>query len=207
MVTFINLENEFPYNLAKDILEFDMYKLNLENLLPVLATLTPREHEVIICRYAKKLTLREIGKQQNVTQERIRQISAKALRKLRSSQRKNKLLSVSFEELQNKINEYSDLESKYNLLQNAYFVISDEKANSKSMEELAEIAINLQSQIEYLDFSVRTFNCLRRAGITTLSDLVSKTETEVRKIRNLGNKCVGEILYTLKKLNLNLKGE
>ena len=66
-----------------------------EHLLQVLSTLTPREQEVLIMRYGIKdsrpKTLEEVGKEFNVTRERIRQIEAKALRKLRHPNRQKKL--------------------------------------------------------------------------------------------------------------------
>ena len=66
-----------------------------EQLLQVLDTLTPRENEVLLMRYGlrdgRPKTLEEVGKEFNVTRERIRQIEAKALRKLRHPNRTKKL--------------------------------------------------------------------------------------------------------------------
>lgn len=65
----------------------------------------------------------------------------------------------------------------------------------------------LETSIEDLDFSVRAYNCLKRAGIHTLQDLVNKTENDMMKIRNLGKKSLKEVLDKIKELELSLKDE
>ena len=65
----------------------------------------------------------------------------------------------------------------------------------------------LETSIEDLDFSVRAYNCLKRAGIHTLQDLVNKSESDMMKIRNLGKKSLKEVLDKVKELDLNLKDE
>ncbi len=63
----------------------------------------------------------------------------------------------------------------------------------------------LETPIEDLDFSVRAYNCLKRAGIHTLQDLVNKSDADVMKIRNLGKKSLKEVLDKLKELDLTLR--
>ncbi len=63
----------------------------------------------------------------------------------------------------------------------------------------------LETSIEDLDFSVRAYNCLKRAGIHTLQDLVNKSENDMMKIRNLGKKSLKEVLDKIKELGLDLK--
>ena len=65
----------------------------------------------------------------------------------------------------------------------------------------------LETPIEELDFSVRAYNCLKRAGVHTLQDLVNKSDAEVMKVRNLGKKSLKEVLDKVKELDLNLKEE
>lgn len=65
----------------------------------------------------------------------------------------------------------------------------------------------LETPIEELDFSVRAYNCLKRAGVHTLQDLVNKSDAEVMKICNLGKKSLKEVLDKVKELDLNLKEE
>ena len=63
----------------------------------------------------------------------------------------------------------------------------------------------LEMTIEELDLSVRSFNCLKRAGIDTVSDLVSRSEDEMIKVRNLGKKSLEEVTQKLQSLGLGLR--
>lgn len=65
----------------------------------------------------------------------------------------------------------------------------------------------LETSIEDLDFSVRAYNCLKRAGIHTLQDLVNKSESDMMKIRNLGKKSLKEVLDKVRDLNLTLRDD
>ena len=63
----------------------------------------------------------------------------------------------------------------------------------------------LETPIEEVEFSVRAYNCLKRAGIHTVQDLVNKKEAEVTKIRNLGKKSLKEVLDKVEELGLSFK--
>jgi len=63
----------------------------------------------------------------------------------------------------------------------------------------------LDRTIEELDLSVRSYNCLKRAGINTVHDLTEKTEPEMMKVRNLGRKSLEEVKVKLADLGLGLK--
>lgn len=63
----------------------------------------------------------------------------------------------------------------------------------------------LEMTIEELDLSVRSFNCLKRAGINTVEDLTNKTEDEMMKVRNLGRKSLEEVFQKLEELGFALK--
>ena len=65
----------------------------------------------------------------------------------------------------------------------------------------------LETTIEDLDFSVRAYNCLKRAGVHTLQDLVNKSESDMMKIRNLGKKSLKEVLDKVKDMGLVLRDE
>lgn len=65
----------------------------------------------------------------------------------------------------------------------------------------------LDTSIEEFDLSVRSFNCLKRAGINTVADLVNKTEAEMIKVRNLGRKSLEEVIIKLNDMGLSLKEE
>ncbi len=65
----------------------------------------------------------------------------------------------------------------------------------------------LEMTIEELDLSVRSFNCLKRANINTVEDLISKSEDEMMKVRNLGRKSLEEVINKLELMGLTLTGE
>jgi DNA-directed RNA polymerase subunit alpha len=62
----------------------------------------------------------------------------------------------------------------------------------------------LEMSIEELELSVRSFNCLKRAGINTVKELTNRTSEDMMKVRNLGRKSLEEVLGKLKELGLSL---
>ena len=65
----------------------------------------------------------------------------------------------------------------------------------------------LEKSIEEMELSVRSFNCLKRAGIATVEDLTNKTEAEMMKVRNLGKKSLDEVTAKLRNLGLDFAPE
>ena len=65
----------------------------------------------------------------------------------------------------------------------------------------------LEMTIEELDLSVRSFNCLKRANINTVEDLISKTDDEMMKVRNLGRKSLEEVINKLAMMGLSLASD
>ena len=84
--------------------------------------------------------------------------------------------------------------------------LSDEAAGAEIMVEKTndDKEKALEMTIEELDLSVRSFNCLKRAGINTVEDLVSKSEDEMMKVRNLGRKSLEEVMAKLDSLGFKL---
>ncbi|MEE1280007.1 MAG: DNA-directed RNA polymerase subunit alpha [Oscillospiraceae bacterium] len=87
--------------------------------------------------------------------------------------------------------------------------LSEEAANTEIMVEKDDKSHEkiLEMTIEELDLSVRSFNCLKRAGINTVEDLISKTEEEMMKVRNLGKKSLEEVINKLHSLGYDLSQE
>lgn len=77
-------------------------------------------------------------------------------------------------------------------------------ANFKDPEESGNKNRILDTVIEDLDFSVRTYNCLKRAGINSIGDLVARSEEDMMKVRNLGKKSLEEVIQKLEELGLSL---
>jgi len=65
----------------------------------------------------------------------------------------------------------------------------------------------LERPIEELELSVRSFNCLKRSGISTVGDLACKSENDMMKVKNLGKKSLDEVIAKLHELGLNLRNE
>ena len=83
-----------------------------------------------------------------------------------------------------------------------------EKTSVMVEPESSNATRNLDVTIDELELSVRSYNCLKRAGINTVKDLTSKTEDEMIKVRNLGRKSLDEVIEKLNSMGLDLaKGE
>ena len=78
--------------------------------------------------------------------------------------------------------------------------------NDKRAEE-GEVNCLLDKTLEELDVTVRSYNCLKRAGINSVGDLVKMSEDDLCHIRNMGRRCVEEIVKKLKGLGLELRRE
>ncbi len=87
--------------------------------------------------------------------------------------------------------------------------LSDEAKNAETMVEREEAKKEkyLEMTIEELDLSVRSFNCLKRAGIDTVEDLINRTEEDMIKVKNLGKKSLDEVINKLASLDLALRKE
>lgn len=81
--------------------------------------------------------------------------------------------------------------------------ISDEVTMVEKEEEKKDKI--LEMTVEELDLSVRSYNCLKRAGINTVEELIQRTEEDMMKVRNLGKKSLEEVQRKLEELNLSLR--
>jgi len=89
---------------------------------------------------------------------------------------------------------------------NLFIDLSEQAKHTEVLVEKEETKKEkvLEMTIEELDLSVRSYNCLKRAGINTVEDLISKTEEDMMKVRNLGRKSLEEVLQKLNALGLSL---
>ena len=87
-----------------------------------------------------------------------------------------------------------------------YVDLSEEIGSHSTVVEKAETQHDkvLEMTIEELDLSVRSFNCLKRAGINTVEDLINTSEDDMMKVRNLGKKSLEEVIYKLEAMGLSL---
>lgn len=150
----------------------------------VLHLLTERERRVLDFRYKDGLTFEEIGNHFCVTRERIRQIHAKSFRKLRHPGRLNYL--------------------KYGV--SGVIARQTESAREAALASLPKLDIKPEDiTLEELELSVRSYNCLKRAGINTLRDVAEMTFDELCHVRNLGKKSVDEICAVLTGYGIRLR--
>lgn len=89
---------------------------------------------------------------------------------------------------------------------NLFVDLSDAGSNTEIMVEKDDKGKEkvLEMTIEELDLSVRSFNCLKRAGINIVEDLINKSEEEMMKVRNLGRKSLEEVIWKMNSLGFNL---
>ena len=149
----------------------------------VLHTLTERERRVLDFRYQEGLTFEEIGKRFCVTRERIRQIHAKSLRKLRRPDRLNYL--------------------KHGV--SGVIARKTENAREVALASLPKQDKPEDITLEELGLSVRSYNCLKRAGMNTLHDVAEMTFDELCNVRNLGKRSIDEICAALTNFGIRLK--
>ena len=87
--------------------------------------------------------------------------------------------------------------------------LSENLTNKSTVVEKAETQRDkvLEMTVEELDLSVRSFNCLKRANINTVEDLISRTEDDMMKVRNLGRKSLEEVIHKLTMMGLSLASD
>lgn len=187
----------------------------------VLANLSDREADVLRYRYQKNKTYEELTEVFGVGRERIRQIEHKALRRMRR-QTVAKLLrmgvSAWMDEL---IEESAERIAEERIPKQVHQILTErlawaeEKQNEKEAEllrlardgEMEDPKVILAENItvEEMELSVRSYNCIKRAGMKTAADIIAKTYEEMSEVRNLGRKSLEEIILKLKELGFELK--
>lgn len=209
----------YPFNLIDAIYCDEIVWMDdadhVAGLEHALLTLSDREQKVLEERFQESKTLEEVGRDLNVTRERIRQIEAKALRKLRHPARRNfimhgyfggaelKEIKAKTVELDEREKSIEERERKLNEMLEKYKPKFDALRITieSPLEEVQDAFVN-SMPIEEMDLSVRSFNCLRRANIRTVLDLIAYCENDgnelkLLRVRNLGRKSIREVLERL----------
>ena len=209
-----SIEEIYPYNIAIDLVDGDkawvdrIYPPGIENALK---TLSEREQRVIDCRYRRGLTLRDCEVEFGVTRERIRQIEAKALRKLKHPARMRECFLPSYEKMAELGAEIKGLKEEIGRLSLENTALreiigNDRKSPFKSQIDTSETKWS-NIEIADLELSVRSYNCLSRAGYRTVEDLRKATVNELSRCRNLGQKSLKEIIHHLREYGIELEVE
>ena len=197
----------YPFNLAMAIFcdEERAMQIYIPGIESVLSTLTERESTVLKLRYREKKTLVETGREFNITRERVRQIEAKALRKMRHPSRAKAITAVSFEQFKEQSDKYFKLSQEYELLKSAFESVTNQTAEPSVIIPMAKLSETMQNPLCDLELSVRSYNCLKRAGKNTLHDVCKMTESELQRVRNLGRKSYEEVIRKLQEYGLSLR--
>lgn len=233
MQAILGYEAPWPYNLLDDIFrepwDTVLTKDQTDGLEKAMEILSPREKEAVDAYYKRGLNLEQAGREFNVTRERFRQILAKAVRKLRHPARKSLILygletSKEMSEVEQMrvslaaqayslVQWQTELDARAELLgyrerkQLGISEFSDEANPDRDDKTFCCVGCVLNVRIEILDLSVRSYNCLRRACIKTVGDLLSLSQEDMMRISNLGRKSMEEIINKMHEMGLKMSWE
>lgn len=170
---------------------------------------TPRELRVLELYYKAGMTLEETGKELGVTRERISQVCMKLIRKI-----VNKPVLMNYIFIGINLSKHIESVKDRKLRETSeatHLVLELHKLNEQAAviiqrynEILPEVkATSSNVPLEELNLSIRTYNCLRRNEIHTLSDLLALEDTDILKMRNMGRKSSHEIREKVKQYTGN----
>ena len=211
----------YPYNFVEDVLQEECQDIldqdRIDGIEMAVSTLSEREQCVFGLRYQRELTLKEAGVLLNVGPERVRQIQAKALRKLRTPSRIRLIkYGLSIVEAENEIKK---LRAELAEIRRELMAEKERLLSEGLTEGEIESSELYSKDILELDLSVRAFNCLKRGGINTIGDLIracqtaaskngqNPTEFFIKTFRNMGKQSAFEVIckmWTVFGIDLNL---
>lgn len=207
------VEAPWPYNLTDSVfcepVEMILTEDHIAGIEKAISTLTEKEQTVIHKRFEEGLSLDEVGEIFGLSRERIRQIEAKAVRKLRHPsrmqyikygkegkkldddlRRREKEIIERERKLAVKEEQLTDALNTLSLIKDAYAAVEEPEAPETNLCD--------KMKIGSLELTVRSYNCLKRANINTIGDLARCAESGgLNHIRNLGRISVKEILTKL----------
>lgn len=188
-LSHMEISKVYPYSLIYDLIgdRDDVPEISLRRFSETVGScLNEREKRIMELRRRDGKTLKEVAEMIGVNGERIRQIEAHSERKLRG-----RLVTFLMEESVPK-REYQALMARYEGLKARHEQVMT------SINETSPVPVNEEGvhdiPIEDIEMSVRTFNCLKRAKVNRLSQLLTLTEEQMLHIRNLGRKSAKEIM-------------
>lgn len=189
------ITNVYPLNVVYAIYKCQeqAQKAYIHRVYTEIAKLDERQQAVLRMRFKELKSLKACGEELGITRERVRQIQSKALRLLQHPFRAKFYMAVPRAELIEQDFKYRNLALDYEELKIAFERALNTKVDNETITEMAEQAKVLETPIEHLELSVRSYNCLKRAGKNSLKDLAKMREYDFRKIRNLGGKAFEEI--------------
>lgn len=214
-----SLEECYPINLLIACLDIpidseevapDVWDYDIRHFKQLISTLMDREQRVLEMRYQFGMSLDEVAKAFGLTKERVRQIQKKAERKLRHRSASDGIRVVNHETFDALKQENTKLKARISGLEHNLDVyrarleeLGDETEKPEENSSLKTESLN-KVKIEELDWSVRAYNCLKRAGFNTLGDILYFDQNQGNpetpfvwhswwSIRNFGRKSLMEV--------------
>lgn len=191
----------YPWNLARAVIgdkEDAIYRVYVPALMEAISDLTDREQKVLELRFIHDMTYGQCGHRFNVTRERIRQIEAKALRKLRHPRfAKHYLLDT--------LNKAFEIDAERARLERENMMLREKLEKHESIPKPKVEPKKID--IAYMELSVRSYNCLKRAGFDFVDDLDGKTVSDLKKVRNLGMKSLREVVEKAREFGIEIPWE
>ena len=188
----------YPWNLIRAVVgnNDDVYKVYVPVFDICVQHLTLREQRVLELRFVHGFTYEQVGHNFSVTRERIRQIEAKALRKLRSPMfRKQYLMDT--------LGKAFEIDAERARLERRVFDLEKRLSEYENVPK-TEIKEMPLIDIADMELSVRGYNCLKRAGINYVNDLEEMTIERLKKVRNLGWKSIQEVVRKAKEYGIEI---
>lgn len=162
---------------------------------------TLNEINVLASIWKQNKGYKETAKSMQLTSERVRQIHVELIKKV----------IIGFDDLFEAENKLESLKEEIKTLQNENYRLNQElnklgfTSNVTRVEKSSSLNLLINQSIEFLDLSVRAFNCLKKADIITVGHLLNYTEKDLFSIKNMGKNSVREIIVELKARGLTLK--
>lgn len=210
----------YPYNLIAYVLCGDrylkdekvrkdtadaVYSVYVPGFLESVNSLGERDREILEYRFKRGLTLEKTGKIYGVTRDRIRQIEARAVRKLRSPQFWKEWKMDTMHTVLDITKERDALRTENALLKKRLSEIADMTGMDSAMPEEESPSEKKDIRIEDLNLSIRSYSCLKRAGVNYVSDVKDWTVEDFMKVRRLGQKSMEEIIGSLKEHGIDIR--
>lgn len=190
----------FPSKCSVEKANEEIYKVYVPALKEAVAQLTDREQKVIEMRFVHDMTYEQCGYRFDVTRERIRQIEAKALRKLRNPRfAKHYLLDT--------LNKAFQIDAERCRLEEENVRLTAKLEALGDTTEKPQKAHRQRFTISDMELSVRSYNCLKRAGYNYVDELDGLNYEKMKRIRNLGRKSIIEVMEKAKEFGVNIQME
>ena len=197
----------WPYNLAIAVAggtDERFFQVYVPGIMESLGELTDRERNVLKMRFMSGMTLEECGKEIGTQRERVRQVEAKALRKLRHPRHWKRWHLDTMDKAIEERKERSRLELENEILRSKLKSLEVPEKDFMNLPESAKLPKPTDVDIGEMELSVRSYNCLKRAMINNISDLEGMTVDDLMRVRNLGRKSMEEVIAKAKEWGIEI---